>query len=264
VFNTVEAEKSVQLGIETTVARGVKGLVDFYKAPRDVYRIMQMLPDGIDESLTFASDYIRDEVVRRMAEKHEADLLRLVNTVDLPGSLRDRVFLNRMLDALGRAGAEIKFKTSTGDKVLKIAGDSVSLRFVDEALAPPADESTLRTNVLYLPPHSNNAPWDALIVEDASVAYLLQMTVAKELPVKRHGLVAGSALLKAHGFAGAVRLVFLVPPFTFERFQVPQPIVDVDGTQNAATTGEQQWPQDKWQVAAVDGVRFWPAPKKEK
>jgi hypothetical protein len=261
VFNTVEAEKSVQLGIETTLARGVKGLVDFYKAPRDVYRIMQMLPDGIDESLTFASDYIRDEVVRRMAEKHEADLLRLVNTVDLPGSLRDRVFLNRMLDALGRAGAEIKFKTSTGDKVLKIAGDSVSLRFVDKALAPPADESTLRTNVLYLPPHSNNAPWDALIVEDASVAYLLQMTVAKELPVKRHGLVAGSALLKAHGFAGAVRLVFLVPPFAFERFKVPQPIVDVDGTQSAATAGEQQWPQDKWQVAAVNGVGFWPARK---
>jgi hypothetical protein len=50
------------------------------------------------------------------------------------------------------------------------------------------------------------------------VAYLLQMTVAKELPVKRR----------------------------------------------AATTGEQQWSQDKWQVAAVDGVGFWPAPKNRK
>jgi hypothetical protein len=259
VFNTVEAEKSVQLGIETTVARGVKGLVDFYKAPRDVYRIMQMVrkPTPVGVMLVFASDYVRDEVVRRVAEKHEADLLRLVNTVDLPGSLCDQVLESRLLDTFSRAGAEIKFKTSTGDKVLKIAGDSVSLRFVDEALAPPADESTLRTNVLYLPTHSSNAPWDALIVEDASVAYLLQMTVAKELPVKRHGLVAGSALLKAHGFAGAVQLVFLVPPFAFERFKVPQPIVDVDGTQSATTTGEQQWPQDKWQVAAVDGVGFW-------
>jgi hypothetical protein len=266
VFNTVVAEECLSLGISTLLENGVAGLAQVLSASREVHLIMmmQLTPDGINDMYTFASDYIRDEVVRRMAEKHEADLLRLANTVDLPGSVDDQVFVNRMLDALGRAGAEIKFKTSTGDKVLKIAGDSVSLRLVDKALAPPADESTLRTNVLYLPPHSNNAPWDALIVKNASVAYLLQMTVAEELPVKRHDLAAGSALLKAHGFAGAVQLVFLVPPAAFARFKVPQPIVDVDGTQSAATTGEQPWSQDKWQVAAVDGVGFWPAPKERK
>jgi hypothetical protein len=257
VFNTVVAEKCLSLGISALLENGVAGLAQVLSASRDVHLIMMMLlkPDGIGYMYTFASDYIRDQVVHGMAEKHEADLLRLVNTVDLPGSVDDELFVNRMLDALGRAGAEIKFKTSTGNKVLKIAGDSVPLRLVDEALAPPADESTLRTNVLYLPPHSNNAPWDALIVEDASVAYLLQMTVAEELPVKRHDLAAGSALLKAHGFAGEVQLVFLVPPAAFAQFKVPQPIVDV------ATAGEQQWSQDKWQVAAVDGVGFWPRPR---
>jgi hypothetical protein len=248
VFNTVEAEKCLSLGISALLENGVAGLAQVLSASRDVHLIMMMLlkPDGIGYMYTFASDYIRDQVVRGMAEKHEASLLRLVNTVDLPGSLRDRVFLNRMLDTLGRAGAEIKFKTSTGNKVLKIAGDSVPLRLVDKALAPPADESTLRTNVLYLPPHSNNAPWDALIVEDASVAYLLQMTVSEDLPVKQHDLAAGSALLKAHGFAGEVQLVFLVPPAAFERFKVPQPII------NGA-----EWKQDKWHVATVNGVDIW-------
>jgi hypothetical protein len=256
LFDADEAEKSVQKGIAKLVGNGVDGLSQIDSAPREVHRIMltQLTPDGINDMYTFASDYIRDQVVRGMAEKHEADLLRLVNTVDLPGSLRDRVFLNRMLDALGRAGAKIKFKMSTGDKVLKIAGDSVSLRFVDKALAPPADESTLRTNVLFLPPHSNNASWDALIVESASVAYLLQITVAKNHPIKRHGLAAGSALLKAHGFRGEVQLVFLVPPVVFAQFKVPQPILNENNTASATAA---EWKQDKWQVATVNGVDIW-------
>jgi hypothetical protein len=101
--------------------------------------------------------------------------------------------------------------------------------------------------VLYLPPHSNNAPWDALIVEDASVAYLLQMTVSEDHPVKWHDLAAGKTLLQQSlGFRGEVRLVFLVPPAVFAQFKVPQPIIN-----------DAEWKQDKWHVATVNGVDIW-------
>ncbi len=257
VFNTVVAEKCVRTGISKLVGKGVDGLAQVDSAPREVHRIMLMLlkPDGIDDMYTFASDHIRDQVVRGLAERHAVNLLQLANTVDLHGSLRGQVFESRMLDTLGRAGAEIKFKASAGDKVFTIAGNSVVLCVVDKKLALPAGESALRHNVLYRPPHSNNASWDAAIVENDSTAYLLQMTVSTSHPVKRHGLVAGKALLEAIGFKGDVQLVFLVPPAVFERFSVPQSILNDDNTASATAA---HWMQDKWQVLAVDGVAFWP------
>jgi hypothetical protein len=83
----------------------------------------------------------------------------------LHGSLRGQVFESRMLDTLSRAGANIEMKTDGGAKVLQIAGAGVTLCMEDSALALPAGETLLR-GLLYRPPHSNNASWDALIVED--------------------------------------------------------------------------------------------------
>ena len=82
--------------------------------------------------------------------------------------------------------------------------------------------SVLQQRVLYRPPHSNDASWDALLVESDSVAYLLQTTVASAHPVKQHGLAAGKALLESCGFKGEVRLVLLLPPRAFSAFVVPQ------------------------------------------
>ncbi len=181
-------------------------------------------------------------------------------TLDIHGSLRGQVFENRMLDTLGRAAkitsAKITFKTNGGDKVLQIAGDGVTLCKVDGALTLPAG-SALQQRVLYRPPHSNNASWDALLVESDSVAYLLQMTVASAHPVKQHGLAAGKALLESHGFKGEVRLVFLLPPHAFSAFAVPQTILTVDGKAVAASTAN-EWPQEKWCVDKVGGGVFWP------
>jgi hypothetical protein len=257
LFDPVEAEKWVKAGIYAMVRRGANGLVDFYEAPSEVHSITLMLPkpDGIGIMYTFASDHIRDQVVQRVAKTDVADLLRLANTVDLHGSLCGQVFENRMLDTLGRAGAQIKFKTSAGDKLLKIGGNSVVLCVVDKALALPAGESALRHGVLYRPPRSSNASWDAVVVENDSIAYFLQLTVSKERETPREGLVAGQALLESAGFKGEARLVFLVPPALFERFKVPQSILNDDNTASATAA---HWVQEKWQVATVDNVDFWP------
>jgi hypothetical protein len=253
LFDADEAETSIDAGISRMVDAGVEGLADLSRASRDVHRITLMVrkPTPVGVMLVFASDYVRDEVVRRVAEKREADLLRLVNVVDIHGSLRGQVFENRMLDKLCRANAKILFETDGGNKVLQIAGAGVTLCKTDGALTLPA--GILQHLVVYRPPHSNNASWDALVVESDQVAYLLQMTVASAHPVKQHGLVAGKSLLAKAGFQGEVRLVFLLPPAAFSGFRVPQTIQNADGSQSVTT-----WPQEKWCVAEVDdGGAFW-------
>jgi hypothetical protein len=141
-----------------------------------------------------------------------------------------------------------------GAKVLQIAGAGVTLCMVDSALALP-EGAALQRRMLYRPPHANDASWDALIVDDDSTAYLLQMTVSDEHAVKRHGLEAGKKLLSTHGFGGLVQLVFLVPPVVFQRFRLPQKILNADG--KASETAD-QWLQDLWHVATVDSAAYWP------
>jgi energy-coupling factor transporter ATP-binding protein EcfA2 len=258
--NTDESEKAIAKGIKAMVDVGVDRLVRTSNATRDVHRVTLMVPNptsAFDEMLVFASDYIRDEVVRRMANTHASDLLRLANIVDLHGSLRCQVFESRMLDTLSRGGAKIEIATGGGGakKVLQIAGAGVALRMENNDLALPVGETLLRHRVLYRPPHSNNASWDALFIEDDKTAYLLQMTVSDEHPVKRHDLVAGNALLKLGAFAGKVHVVFLLPPVVFERFKLPQKVLNANG--KLSETAD-QWPQDKWHVAAVDEAPLWP------
>jgi hypothetical protein len=192
-----------------------------------------------------------------MAGSQATELLRLANTVDIHGSLCGQVFANRMLDTLSRK-ATITFITDGGNKVLQIAGYGVTLCKVDGALTLPAG-SVLQQHVLYRPPHSNNASWDALVVESDQVAYLLQMTVASAHPVKQHGLAAGKDLLESCGFKGEVRLVFLLPPRAFSAFVVPQAILTADGA--ASVTA---WSQEKWCVDKVNNGRtFWPPQQRE-
>jgi hypothetical protein len=257
--NVDEAEKAIAAGIAAMIDAGVEGLVKTSRATRDVHRItlMKRKPTPYGEMLVFASNYVRDEVVRRLANTHAIDLLRLVNTVDLHGSLRGQVFESRMLDTLSHAGANIEFTTSRGGgaKVLQIAGAGVTLYMVDSALALPEGDAVLHHRVLYRPPHANNASWDALIVEDDTTAYLLQMTVSDEHAVKRHGLEAGKKLLTTYGFSGSVQLVFLVPPVVFQRFRLPQKILNADGKASETAV---QWRQDLWHVATVDGAAYWP------
>jgi hypothetical protein len=261
VINTVVAETSIDAGISTMVDAGVEGLSNLGRASRDVHRIMLMVPKPtqVGVMLVFASDYVRDEVLRRMSVSHATALLRLANTVDIHGSLRGQVFENRMLDTLGRV-AEITFITDGGNKVLQIAGNGVTLCKADGALTLPAGD--LQHHVVYRPPHSNNASWDALVVESDQVAYLLQMTVASAHAVKQHGLAAGKSLLAKAGFRGEVRLVFLLPPAAFSDFRVPQAILTADGKAVAASTAN-EWPQEKWCVDKVDGGTLWPQQQKE-
>ena len=79
-----------------------------------------------------------------MAKKHAANLLQLANT--------GQVFENRMLDTLGRVDAEIKFKTSAGDKLLKIAGNSVVLCLANKASATCCAASSPRAPSRRRPP----------------------------------------------------------------------------------------------------------------
>jgi hypothetical protein len=251
------AEQQINEGIDKVVPRGVDGLTDVIQIDKVAHRILLVQPGAVGHRiLTFASDFIRDQVVNRMAESQAMALLQLANTVDIHGSLRGQVFENRMLYTLGRA-AKITFKTDGDDKVLQVAGGGVTLSKVDGALALPAG-SNLQQRVLYRPPHSNNASWDALLVEDDKTAYLLQMTVASAHPVKQHGLKAGKDLLESRGFKGEVRLVFLLPPAVFRAFVVPQTILNVDGAASVTV-----WSQEKWFVDKVDDGVFWPQQQKE-
>jgi hypothetical protein len=257
VANAIEAEKAVDAGISAMVDAGVEGLTNLRNAARDVHRITLMVrkPAPVGEMLVFASDYIRDEVVRRMANTHAVDLLRLANTVDIHGSLRGQVFENRMLDTLSRARAKIEIATGGGGtKVFQIAGAGVTLQVTNNATTLPVGD-TLQFGTLYRPPFSNNPSWDALFVENNTTAYLLQMTVSDKHPVKLHGLAAGKQLLAKLGFTGKVHVVFLLPPVVFARFKLPQKILNADG--NASATAD-QWSQDTWCVTTFNDEPFWP------
>ena len=149
-----------------------------------------------------------------------------------------------MLDALGRRAPRSSSRRRTATSGCGSPGDGVALRLVDGELVLPGDEM-LRLGVLHHLPQSNSAAsWDALLVENDALACLLQMTVSDHLRVTQYGLAAGKALLEGAGFRGELRLVLLAPPVVFARVCLPQPIAD--------------WQQDKWQVAAVNGVDHWP------
>jgi hypothetical protein len=160
--------------------------------------------------------------------------------------------------ALCRKGAEIAFDVRdehgvAEEKVLLFAGDSVKLKSLDAKSALPAGEQ-LRHLVLYAAPNKT-CSWDALLVENESVAYLLQMTVATEHAVKRVGLKRAPELLEALGFEGKVHLVFLLPPVAFAEFKLPQDVQNMDDSQSK-TAGK--WPQAKWCVTTVNAKRVWP------
>jgi hypothetical protein len=96
------------------VPAGVKGLKAASSAPSDAHRLLLMLPDPERPAgvvFSFASDYICDVVVSRIAKNHANELLRLANTIDVHGSLRGQVFENRMIDLLGQKDAKIAFLT---------------------------------------------------------------------------------------------------------------------------------------------------------
>jgi hypothetical protein len=258
-----DVEVTIESAINDLVGAGIEGLDRAREPTPEMHRIMVMIPTPpplIGTMLVFASDYIRDKVVARFSDQYAVDLLSLANTVDLHGSLRCQIFEARMLDLLSRP-AEIVFKAGddSGQVVqqsLRIASGSITLRLEGGIYSLPDGESTLRHGVLYRPPHSNNEGWDALIVENDSTAYLLQMTVAVKHEVKYGGINAGSQFLKGRGFKGTVHLVFLVPPALFDRFAVPQRMLNVDEKESAAST-QARWPQAKWQVGKVDGADFW-------
>jgi hypothetical protein len=234
-----KAERKIEEGIDEMVGCGIAGLANL--------RITVMLPKpppAQSAMVVFASDFIRDEVVRRLAESHASELLRLANTVDIDGSLRGQIFASRMLDLLGRAGATVEIKTRGALMVLQIAGAGVLLS-LDHSL--PAGQ-TVQPSTLYHPQHSNLKSWDAIIVESAKTAYVLQLTVAHD-PSHQSCAIAGASFLQSHGFStkGVVHMVCLVPPSVFGEFAVSQ--------MSLAGGSQVMWGVDK-----VDGVAFWPVP----
>ncbi len=82
LLNTVVAETSIDAGISAMIDAGVDGLANVSRASRDVHRITLMVrkPASVGVMLVFASDFIRDEVLRRMAGSQAEALLRLANT----------------------------------------------------------------------------------------------------------------------------------------------------------------------------------------
>jgi hypothetical protein len=72
--NADESETAIDAGISALVDAGVEGLSNLRKASRQVHRITLMVrkPTPVGVMLVFASDYIRDQVVRRMANTHAA------------------------------------------------------------------------------------------------------------------------------------------------------------------------------------------------
>jgi hypothetical protein len=290
LINPRYAEASIMIGVSTTVSRGVDGLVDLSPAQREVIVLMQQTEVEKFLYYSFVSDFVRDLVIRELADKSVDRLLTLANTVDVHGSLRGQVFENRMIDALGRT-CTIEFDTMSVPlapsapsapyaapapsvasatrkaaaalapvrKVLEIAGEGVTLKSLEAASALPAGHSKLLPRVLYIAPTMITKSWDALLVDDRdNVAYLLQTTVAKNHPVKYSGLKAGTALLRALQFNGEVRLVFLVPPTAFPIFKLPQTIENADKTESVS--GD-KWPQEKWCVQKIADKDYWPVPQ---
>jgi hypothetical protein len=215
----VNGEGLVDEGISDLVSVGIEGLKYLRTQTREVHRITLVVPAPRDLTmLVFASDYIRDQVASRLAKAHKTDLLALANTVDIHGSLRDQIFENRMLDVLGRAGT-VTLKSGDGAtprcwRSLAPASRSTS---TTRSIRCPDGGRQVLAGTLYRPPHSNNESWDAIFVESLTTAYLLQMTVASEHPVKHNGIAAGEKFLFDNGFdkKGKVHIVFLVPPVVF-------------------------------------------------
>jgi hypothetical protein len=212
VCDPILADQQIKLSLDDLARRGIDGLA-LAEPATTVHRLTFYKRDNAGGyTLAFLSDDIRDRAALAMASRNASQLLVLANIRDVHGSLRGQIFENRMLDVLGRANSTVFLKTSgaTTYKVLQIAGDGVTLKLNNKAYSLPCGGRQVLPGTLYRPPHSNNESWDAIFVESLTTAYLLQMTVDSEHPVKHNGIAAGEKFLFDNGFdkKGKVHIVF--------------------------------------------------------
>lgn len=229
---------TIRRGIDQLVLSGVNRLKCVWMAVPQVHDLVLLLPlpdeNRWGEMFAFASDPIRDEVVRRLVHVSREAVLQFVNTIDERGSLCDQVFQNRMMCTISQRST-VQFRTC-GGKIKTVSF---------EGSAPFRDE--LNANVVYRPPTKNNAIDAFFLDRNRKTVFLLCATVAAAPLLNCASLDIVAQLLRGCGFTGSLQLVFLLPPTLFDGFQVPQALGAVWEKRQA-----------KWSIEMLDGCRFWP------
>ncbi|GBC11303.2 hypothetical protein GLOIN_2v1469707 [Rhizophagus irregularis DAOM 181602=DAOM 197198] len=139
--------------------------------------------------LEFASDYVSEMVMNKLAEKHKQELLDFVNSSeDLNefGSLRGTMFERLAHRKLLRGG---KFKVRPIDQNLKRNDPQLVLNNMEKMLFSDIDDigdatNTSGTTKYYIPTQKNNKSFDSFIPTNK----FFQMTIAERHPIVKSGL----------------------------------------------------------------------------
>ncbi|PKY50056.1 hypothetical protein RhiirA4_545678 [Rhizophagus irregularis] len=139
--------------------------------------------------LEFASDYISEMVINKLAEKHKQELLDFVNSSDDLnefGSLRGTMFERLAHRKLLRGG---KFKVRPIDRDLKRNDPMLVLNNMEKVLFSDIDDigdatNTSGTTKYYIPTQKNNKSFDSFIPTNK----FFQMTIAERHPIVKSGL----------------------------------------------------------------------------
>ncbi|POG82845.1 hypothetical protein GLOIN_2v1469707 [Rhizophagus irregularis DAOM 181602=DAOM 197198] len=139
--------------------------------------------------LEFASDYVSEMVMNKLAEKHKQELLDFVNSSeDLNefGSLRGTMFERLAHRKLLRGG---KFKVRPIDLYFKRNDPFLVLNNMEKLLFSDIDDigdatNTSGTTKYYIPTQKNNKSFDSFIPTNK----FFQMTIAERHPIVKSGL----------------------------------------------------------------------------
>ncbi|RGB29123.1 hypothetical protein C1646_602795, partial [Rhizophagus diaphanus] len=139
--------------------------------------------------LEFASNYVSEMVINKLAEKHKQELLDFVNSSeDLNefGSLRGTMFERLAHRKLLRGG---KFKVRPIDRDLKRGDPQLVLNNMEKMLFSDIDDigdatNTSGTTKYYIPTQINNKSFDSFIPTNK----FFQMTIAERHPIVKSGL----------------------------------------------------------------------------
>ncbi|CAB4478973.1 unnamed protein product [Rhizophagus irregularis] len=139
--------------------------------------------------LEFASDYVSEMVINKLAEKHKQELLDFVNSSDDLnefGSLRGTMFERLAHRKLLRGG---KFKVRPIDRDFKRNDPRLVLNNMEKVLFSDIDDigdatNTSGTTKYYIPTQKNNKSFDSFIPTNK----FFQMTIAERHPIVKSGL----------------------------------------------------------------------------
>lgn len=136
-------------------------------------------------TLEFASDYVSERVINKLAKNYRQELLNFVNTsenINGSGTLRRAMFEQLAHRKLLRGG---KFKVRPIERDIESSDPPLELDNMEKVLFSSIDDiEYVDTTKYYIPTQKNHKSFDSLILTNK----FFQMTIAESHPINKSGL----------------------------------------------------------------------------